>query len=84
MFSSYRNQSIDLPCKSVDWFLYGRSFGLVSKLLRANYPIRHQARRNYSWNEILDFFHHTLQCFKKCCKRCKRSSPNFTFNIKRI
>ena len=25
---SYRNQSIDLPCKSIGWFLYDGNFGV--------------------------------------------------------
>ena len=28
MFSSYRNQSVDLFYKSTDWFLYGGNIGL--------------------------------------------------------
>ena len=27
-FLSYRNQSIDLLCKSIDWFLYDCNFGV--------------------------------------------------------
>ena len=27
MYHSYSNQSIDLPPKSVDWFLYGKEIG---------------------------------------------------------
>ena len=27
MFLSYRNQSVDLCCKSTDWFLYDRNIG---------------------------------------------------------
>ena len=26
---SYKNQSIDLLCKSIDWFLYDRNFGVL-------------------------------------------------------
>ena len=28
MFPSYRNQSIDVHCKSIDWFLYAGSIGM--------------------------------------------------------
>ena len=28
MFPTYRNQSIDLQCKSIDWFLYERNIGM--------------------------------------------------------
>ena len=28
MFPSYRNQSVDLLCKSIDWFLYDENIGL--------------------------------------------------------
>ena len=27
-FPSYRNESIDLQIKSIDWFLYGNNFGV--------------------------------------------------------
>ena len=27
MFPSYRNQSVDLLCKSIDWFLYDGNIG---------------------------------------------------------
>ena len=30
---SYRNQSIDLLCKPIDWFLYEGSTGIVLKYL---------------------------------------------------
>ena len=28
MFPSYRNQSVDLLCKSTDWFLYDRTLAV--------------------------------------------------------
>ena len=28
MFSSYKNQSIDLQCKSINWFLYEENIGM--------------------------------------------------------
>ena len=36
---SYRTQSIDLPCKSMDWFLYGRDF-------------RHESVKSHAHNSI--------------------------------
>ena len=30
MLHLYRNQSIDLQCKSIDWFLYECNIGLIS------------------------------------------------------
>ena len=29
MLLSYRNQSTDLECKSIDWFLYEDNIGLI-------------------------------------------------------
>ena len=43
MLPSYRNQSVDLPCKSTDWFLYDQLTGfymmetLAIKGLKGNY-----------------------------------------------
>ena len=46
MFPSYRNQSVDLLCKSTDWFLYNGNIGrkglrqLVKRVLRQCYECK--------------------------------------------
>ena len=53
---SYRNQSIDLLCKSMDWFLY------VSAL-------RHERYIRIKNIQFLVFFKHLLKCLGKKLKR---------------
>ena len=46
MFPSYRNQSVDLLCKSTDWFLYDGNIGRYSvKCLKIILRVFHLARK---------------------------------------
>ena len=49
---SYRNQSIDLLCKSVDWFLYNNGFRheRVNSLTRSRFGLSHLNKRKFRHN----------------------------------
>ena len=42
---SYRDQSIDLPCKSIDWFLYDGNFGFLWVKLISVVPATNTANK---------------------------------------
>ena len=46
MFPSYRNQSTDLHCKPIDWFLYDKIIGLNE----LSVEIRHLKMKSYVEN----------------------------------
>ena len=47
MRTLYRNQSIDLRCKSIDWFLYGGNIGrLYVKFVKINNKDRNNTTIN--------------------------------------
>ena len=58
-FPSYRNQSIDLISKSIDWFLYNGIKGFITcktsqsnlKKTRTQYFL---SKRNYMWQSCID------------------------------
>ena len=54
MFPSYRNQSVDLFCKSADWFLYDMMGTLVVKGLNVNKLTEGKMYHNnwQSWNLV--------------------------------
>ena len=64
MFSSYRNQSADLLCKSTDWFLYMRT--LVIKGLRKIYSVK-KCIINFKLSFV--FHAHEDQFFLKVCTK---------------
>ena len=59
MFPSYRNQSVDLLCKSTDWFLYGN----ISYFSRSN-PVPEE-KELISTAELEMSFNRMLSAYKE-------------------
>ena len=74
---SYRNQSIDLPCKSMDWFLYDRDYVMKELKLSRNLEKFAEAIFLFGWGfpkmkiSIKSFFEidskWTLKILEKSC-----------------
>ena len=81
MFPYYRNQSTDLKCKSIDWFLFDGNIGLNPFQLNVPFHIE-TSHLIYSANQLTGFyirFNTGLKCVASV--RSNISTVNHMFKV---
>ena len=70
MFPSYRNQSIDLQWKSIDWFLYEGNIGMKNIKHQSITVMSQQYFEGSKFDRVLFLFIFDVQLGNRHCSYC--------------